>query len=89
VSHLPGQEKPKLRHTESYIFQAGRLLPALFLCLILLTAMPAAAAVVVGLPADIGQGNIYPFSGGYEGSYQELYSHTAFSGPIAITGLEF
>src|SRR5262245_24710447 len=53
------------------------------------SAIPAVADVIVGLPADPNTGNCYPFGCAYLGEYQQVYSHTQFSGPITITGLEF
>lgn len=78
-----------MRHADSYIFQLGRLLPALLLCLFLLTAMSATAGVVVGSPADPGTGNCFPFGCAYSGEYQQVYNAGQFSGPITITDLEF
>src|ERR1035438_3751318 len=52
-----------------------------------------AATIVVGLPADIQGGNAFPFGGDYShntnGEYQQVYTHSLFTGPITITGLEF
>jgi len=76
-----------LRHAMSYISQAGRLLPALLLCLFLLTAMSATADVVVGLPA--GSANCFPFGCAYSTEYQQVYNHGQFGAPITITDLEF
>ena len=47
------------------------------------------ADVIVGLPPDPGTGNCFPFGCAYNGEYQQVYSHTQFSGPITITNLEF
>ena len=44
--------------------------------------------LVLGSPADPGQGNFYPF-GGYNGRYQQVYTASAFSGPITIKALKF
>jgi hypothetical protein len=61
----------------------------------LLTTLAALAAplisagIVVGLPADTGTGNCAPFGCAYTTDYQQVYSHTEFSGPITITALEF
>ena len=78
-----------MRHAVSYIFQAGRLLPALLLCLFLLTAMSASAGVVVGLPPDTG-GNCFPFGCSYNAEYQQVYNSGQFGvSPITITNLEF
>jgi hypothetical protein len=89
VSDLPGEEECKLRHAVSYIFRVGRFSPVLLLCLFLLTAMSAAAGVIIGLPPDSGVGNAFPFGGSYDGEYQQVYNRGQFSGPITITDLEF
>ena len=78
-----------MRDAESYLFQVGRFLPALLLCLFLLTAMSASAGVVVGLPPDSGTGNCFPFGCSYNTEYQQVYNSGQFSGPITITDLEF
>jgi hypothetical protein len=44
--------------------------------------------LVLGSPADPGQGDFYPF-GGYNGRYQQVYTAGAFSGPITIKALKF
>lgn len=49
----------------------------------------ALADTVVGLPADPGGGNCFPFGCAYNAEYQQVYTSSAFSGPITITGLEF
>ena len=72
-----------------HILQTGRFSPALLLCLVLLTAGAAAADVIVGLPADTGTGNCFPFGCAYNEEYQQVYSHTQFGGPITVTNLEF
>jgi hypothetical protein len=61
----------------------------LILCLGVFTAIPVFADVIVGLPADTSAGNTFPFGGAYTGEYQQVYTHSQFSGPIAINGLEF
>jgi hypothetical protein len=79
-----------------------RLLPILLTCVCLVWAIPAAANVTVGLPADIDSGNCFPFGCGYGGTalfyeagiprgpeYQQVYSSSQFSGPMTITNLEF
>jgi len=52
-----------------------------------------AGTVIVGTPADAGTGNSFPFGGNYDsfadGQYQQVYTHSLFTGPITITGLEF
>jgi len=79
-----------MRHAVSNISQAGRLLPALLLCLFLLTAMSASADVVVGLPPAAGGGNCFPFGCVYNAEYQQVYNHGQFGvAPITITDLEF
>ena len=78
-----------MRHSVSAIFRAGRFSPAFVVCLFLLTAMSASAGVVVGLPADVGAGNCYPFGCSFTGEYQQVYNSGQFSGPITITDLEF
>jgi len=65
------------------------LLPALGLCLFLFAALPAAADIVVGLPADPGTGNCYPLSCSYSSEYQQVYTHSLFPGTMTITGLQF
>jgi len=55
-----------------------------------LSALPSAAApIIVGLPADTTAGNCLPFSCPFPGSYQQVYTRSAFPGPVTITGLEF
>jgi hypothetical protein len=62
---------------------------AFLLAILLLAALPAAADIIIGFPPDSGTGNRYPFGSAYSGEYQQVYSHTQFSGPITITNLEF
>ena len=59
------------------------------LCAALLVSVPAFADITVGLPADPGTGNCFPFGCAYSGEYQQVYSQTQFSGPIKILDLEF
>jgi hypothetical protein len=60
------------------------------LCVLLFSALPAmAGTIVVGQPADAYTGNCFPFGCAYSGEYQQVYTHSLFSGPIKITGLEF
>ena len=67
-----------------------RLIPVLLLCVWLGSAIPAAANVTVGLPADTpNTGNAFPFGSGYTGEYQQVYTSSVFPGPITITNLEF
>jgi hypothetical protein len=51
------------------------------------TARYASANVIIGTPnAD----NAFPFGANiYVGEYEQLYTSTAFGGPVSITGLEF
>jgi hypothetical protein len=56
------------------------------------TPAVAGTVIVVGTPADTG--NSFPFGGNYDGAipsgqYQQVYTHSLFTGPITITGLEF
>ncbi len=48
----------------------------------------AVADVIVGQPADPGSGNCFPFGCPYDAEYQQVYSSSAFSAPITITGLQ-
>src|SRR5260370_10914400 len=65
-----------------------RPLPVLILWISLVSVVPAFADQTTGLPADSGQGNVAPF-GGYVGSFQQVYTASAFSAPITITALQF
>jgi hypothetical protein len=48
----------------------------------------AAADVVIGTPG--GPDNVFPFgTNTYVGEYQQLYTKTAFSGPVSIIGVGF
>jgi len=62
---------------------------AVAFCVLLFSALPATADIIVGLPADSGTGNCYPLSCDYSSEYQQVYTHSQFSGPITITGLQF
>ena len=42
---------------------------------------------IIGGPPN--SNNCYPFGCAYNGDYQNVYTHSAFSGPITITDLEF
>ena len=53
------------------------------------SAIPAQATTIVGLPADTGTGNCFPFGCAYAGEYQQVYTSSQFSGPVTITDLEF
>lgn len=45
---------------------------------------------IIGLPADSGTGNCFPFGCAYSGEYQQVYTNSQFTGgPITITDLEF
>ncbi|HNC52367.1 MAG TPA: PEP-CTERM sorting domain-containing protein [Accumulibacter sp.] len=55
----------------------------------LLCAAPAFADQTVGLPADGGTGNCFPFGCSYSGEYQQVYTKSLFAGPIIIKDLEF
>jgi hypothetical protein len=59
------------------------------LCLVLcLVALPVLAdTIIIGNPPDPGQGNSFPFGAPYNAEYQQVYSSSAFSGPIQITDL--
>jgi len=61
--------------------------PMLMLLFSAIAAIPAFGDTTIGLPAD--HGGVLPFSDNYGGSYQQVYNHTQFSGPITITDLEF
>lgn len=69
------------------------VLVAFILCLLL--AAPAMAGVTIGLPADVGVGNCFPFGCAYStygsGEYQQVYNSGQFATdtPITITSLEF
>jgi hypothetical protein len=63
------------------------VLVACILCLLL--AAPAMAGITVGLPADVGTGNCYPFGCAYSEEYQQIYNNGQFGGTITITSLEF
>jgi hypothetical protein len=51
--------------------------------------VPAFADQIIGLPADPNSGNEFPFGFAYSGEYQQVYTASAFSGPLTITNLEF
>jgi PEP-CTERM motif len=52
-------------------------------------ASPASADTIIGLPADSGTGNCFPFGCAYSDEYQQVYTSGAFSGPLTIGDLEF
>ena len=66
-----------------------RIFPILLLCISMLCAVSAFADVIVGLPPDPNTANCSPFGCSYNGEYQQVYTHSQFSGPITITDLEF
>jgi hypothetical protein len=67
-----------------------KIFTPLLLCISLLCAVPVVADQIIGLPADPGAGNIYPFGTAYNAEYQQVYTASAFApGPITITNLEF
>ncbi len=67
-----------------------KILPMLLFCMALLFAAPVfAGTVIIGLPPDSGTGNCYPFGCSYNAEYQQVYTHTAFSGAITIKDLSF
>jgi hypothetical protein len=66
-----------------------KLIQMILICVLLAFAIPVAANVTVGLPADAGIGNCFPFGCSYTGGYQQVYTKSQFAGPIKITNLEF
>ncbi len=69
--------------------RTGLLIGGLLIGGVVASSHPAMASVIVGLPADAGSGNCYPFGCAYNAEYQQVYQASAFSGPIDITNLEF
>lgn len=72
----------------TWIFGAG------FLTLAALLVAPATASadIVIGAPADLANGNCYPFGcdvSDWGPEYQQVYAASDFSGPITITDLAF
>ena len=67
------------------LFQANGAALALIFAIPIFTA-PANAQVTVGT-SEIG--NCYPFSCGYFGTYQQVYSSSAFSGPLTVNSVDF
>lgn len=60
---------------------------AIFCLVLCLVALPVLAdTIVIGTP-DPGVGNSFPFGAPYNAEYQQVYSSSAFSGPIQITDL--
>lgn len=66
-----------------------KLMQMLLIGVWLVSAIPAAADLTIGLPADSNTGNCFPFGCSYTGEYQQVYTKSQFSGPIKITNLEF
>jgi hypothetical protein len=66
-----------------------RLSPSLLLCVSFLCAVPAVADQIIGLPPDPNAGNCYPFGCSYSAEYQQVYTASAFAGPLTIRDLEF
>src|SRR5690349_17779583 len=64
-------------------------LVAVILCCCLANVSVRAETIVVGLPADPGEGNSLPFSASPAGLYQQVYTSSLFSKTILIKGLEF
>jgi hypothetical protein len=62
---------------------------SLALCLGMCSAIPAAANTILGLPADSGTGNSFPFGSAYSGEYEQVYTKGAFPGTMTVTGLMF
>ena len=61
---------------------------ALFCLVLCLVALPVLAdTIIIGNPPDPGAGNSFPFGTAYNAEYQQVYSSSAFSGPIQITDL--
>jgi hypothetical protein len=57
---------------------------------LLFSATPSAAdSIIIGSPADPVFGNSIPFGQAYTGEYQQVYTGSAFPGPMTITGLRF
>lgn len=60
-----------------------------FLALSAFALSASAAGIVVGAPADVGTGNCFPFGCTSGDRYQQMYSASAFSGPISINSITF
>src|SRR5581483_1092896 len=61
---------------------------AIFCLVLCLVALPVLAdTIIIGNPPDPGAGNSFPFGSAYNAEYQQVYSSSAFSGPIQITDL--
>jgi hypothetical protein len=95
IAWLPGEGQfgffvgDSVQETHRGFIQSMKKFSVLLALVWLLSAIPAAADVTVGLPADQGHGNFFPFGGVYNAEYQQVYSSSQFSGPITITNLEF
>src|SRR5712691_5279134 len=60
------------------------------LFLIGLSASPAfATTIIVGQPADVGNGNCFPFGCSPGTRYQQVYNAALFGGPLLINQLQF
>jgi len=68
-----------------------RLLLAVIAAAFSVTCAGAATTLVVGTPAALGGGNCYPWGCSYNAEYQQVYTHSLFSGlgTISITRLSF
>jgi len=68
-----------------------KVLATLVLCISFLAVRANAGNIIVGLPADSGTGNCFPFGCAYTTEYQQVYTSSLFSsvGTIDITDLEF
>ena len=62
---------------------------ALVLSLSVFAPAARAAGFIIGLPAYTNNGNSFPFGSAYSGEYQQVYTSSAFSGPVKITNIEF
>ena len=67
---------------------AKRLAATLLFSVCALLAASARADFIIGLPADPGTGNAFPF-GFYNAEYQQVYTSSEFPGIVTITDLEF
>ena len=71
------------------VAKSNRVSPVVLLAAWLLSSLPASASMILGFPPDAGAGNCDPFGCAYADEYQQVYTHSLFSGPITITGLQF
>ena len=76
----------------SYFSGSSKALLMVGVLLVFAAFTPAVAGtLIVGTPSN--SGNSFPFGGNYDGAtngqYQQVYTHSLFTGPITITGLEF